>query len=108
MATDGFRLAEGGFDGSDPMAGTGVVVLDEGESLSVTYRYQLVSLAPISPTGRVRPRIPGLYAAQRACLGASAPRSTGRSHEPVATVQPASLPEQQPHRGTGFRRSTCR
>ena len=39
MATDGFRLAEGGFDGSDPMAGTGVVVLDEGESLSVTYRY---------------------------------------------------------------------
>ena len=38
MATDAFRLAESGFDGT-PMAGTGIVALDEGDTLSVTYRY---------------------------------------------------------------------
>ena len=38
MATDAFRLAESGFDGT-PMPGTGIVALDEGDTLSVTYRY---------------------------------------------------------------------
>ena len=38
MATDAFRLAESGFDGT-PMPGTGIVALEEGDTLSVTYRY---------------------------------------------------------------------